>query len=77
MELLSLAAVILIAVCGYVALDRRDRRDAEERQKLLDRIQAPEAAPLTVVGSENDGELLSVPWDDDEAFAEVRAETSQ
>ena len=39
-----IAALIAVNVAYLVLLDRKDARDREERQTLLQRIQAPEAA---------------------------------
>jgi hypothetical protein len=40
-----LAAALILSVAGFlVILDRRDQRDRDERQMLLQRIQAPEQA---------------------------------
>lgn len=41
----ALAVCLILAVAGFlVLLDRKDQRDREERQVLLQRIQAPDAA---------------------------------
>jgi hypothetical protein len=42
---IALTAALILAVAGFlVLLDRRDVRDRAERQILLQRIQAPDAA---------------------------------
>lgn len=42
---IALTAALILAIAGFlVLLDRKDTRDRAERQVLLQRIQAPEAA---------------------------------
>lgn len=44
MTLSLLAALVAVNVAYLLLLDRKDKRDRDERQVLLQRIQAPEAA---------------------------------
>ena len=68
---LALSLTTNVALCVWYA-NRRDDREARERQRLLDRIQAPEAAPILSMSDYDTEQLQSVEYDDDEAFSEIR-----
>ena len=63
MELALLAALILSWAGFLVYLNKRDEREQAERDKLANRIQAPEAAPFI---DAPDPPVASVPFDNDE-----------
>lgn len=67
--LLLLVASNVATVIGFlIYLGNRDEQEATDRQKLLDRIQAPEKAAL---GDFEPNDIRHVPFDDDRAFNEL------
>jgi hypothetical protein len=76
MEYIQLGATLLfIGLYAFSEfLHHADRREwREERKELLTRIQVPERAPLMDI-PEPTGEMLYVPYDDDEAWNNYRKE---
>lgn len=69
---LGLLCLALVALLAYEKRQYavREREFAVERQSLLNRIQAPQAAPYM----EEDAEVQHVPFEDDEAFEAAREE---
>ena len=59
----------LALLAGFlVYLDRRDKREAADRQLLLNRIQAPEVAVQQTNPVEKNHERQYIPMDDDAAW---------
>lgn len=76
---LTVICALLIALVAFLLIDRRSERreHAAERQTLLQRIQAPEAAVRQHEFATPAPDPEPVPFEDDEAFHATREEMAE
>lgn len=69
---LSLAVNVTVVIAFLRYIGQRDEREARERQKWANRIQAPELAIAQELSPDEPELVHAIPFDDDEAYWQKR-----